>query len=325
MYNVSIVGAGQLGSRHLQALCLTELEVNITVIDPNEGARVEARSRFDSMPSNERVRSIVFSRTVEDLPSVIHLCIVSCCADARRRVIEEVLRVAVVENFLLEKNLFQRVADYEAIGSEIAKLGVKTWVNCPMRTWPVYRFVKSELTESEIFEINVRGSNWRLCTNCIHFLDLIAFLVGCARFEINNELLDRDILESKRPGFIEFSGTVEGYFEKTRFSISSNRRGEVPLTVQILADSHTIVYSQTKGNAFISRRENDWDWETKCFTLPPQQSESTHLVAREILLRGSAGLPTFEESVAIHVPMVRSFIDHYNEQTNSASDLCPIA
>ena len=34
MINVALIGAGQLGSRHLQALALSEIPMNIEVVDP---------------------------------------------------------------------------------------------------------------------------------------------------------------------------------------------------------------------------------------------------------------------------------------------------
>jgi threonine dehydrogenase-like Zn-dependent dehydrogenase len=36
IYNIAVVGAGQLGSRHLQSLKGIQLDVRIVVIDPNQ-------------------------------------------------------------------------------------------------------------------------------------------------------------------------------------------------------------------------------------------------------------------------------------------------
>ena len=49
---IAIIGAGQLGSRHLQGLTKIKQDIHITVIDPNPSALEIARQRFVEMPEN---------------------------------------------------------------------------------------------------------------------------------------------------------------------------------------------------------------------------------------------------------------------------------
>jgi saccharopine dehydrogenase-like NADP-dependent oxidoreductase len=46
MMNIVIIGAGHLGSRHLQALAHLEEQAFVQVIDPSEDSRTIAEKRF---------------------------------------------------------------------------------------------------------------------------------------------------------------------------------------------------------------------------------------------------------------------------------------
>jgi predicted dehydrogenase len=47
MINIAIIGAGQIGSRHLQALSYLEEHAVIQVVDPLEQSRKTAEERFN--------------------------------------------------------------------------------------------------------------------------------------------------------------------------------------------------------------------------------------------------------------------------------------
>ncbi len=47
MFNVAIIGAGQLGSRHLQGLKLSSSPLSITVMDSNDESLRVAKERYD--------------------------------------------------------------------------------------------------------------------------------------------------------------------------------------------------------------------------------------------------------------------------------------
>ncbi len=49
MYKIALIGAGQLGSRHLQALAKINLEISIEVVEPNTQASEVAKQRFNEI------------------------------------------------------------------------------------------------------------------------------------------------------------------------------------------------------------------------------------------------------------------------------------
>ena len=46
---IILIGAGNIGSRHLQALALLDRPAQVYVVEPSEEARVLSKSRFESV------------------------------------------------------------------------------------------------------------------------------------------------------------------------------------------------------------------------------------------------------------------------------------
>ena len=56
MYNIAIIGAGQLGSRHLQGLKLAKLPIKIQVVDSSAESLAVAKSRYEEVVTNHKVQ-----------------------------------------------------------------------------------------------------------------------------------------------------------------------------------------------------------------------------------------------------------------------------
>lgn len=323
MMNAAIVGSGQLGSRHLQALAKIDLPVEIQIVDPNHEALKIAKERFEQISSNPNVKRISFFNTLDDLHSEIDFCIVATNSDIRAIVTEELLLKKAVKYLILEKILFQTEGDYETIGKLIEKYKVKAWVNCARRMWPVYKEIRDNLTNSHLLEINFSGSSWGLASNSIHMIDLIAYLTGIVEYNISGDMLDPDVVESKRKGFLEVTGSLKGSFKDgPNFSISSYKDGRVPVVIQLISEKSIYFISEHNGRGWVSREDQSWAWQEFSFETP-YQSQLTHLLIKQIIETGSSDLPSFEESAKIHIPMLNCFISFLNRKSKEV-DRCPI-
>jgi predicted dehydrogenase len=323
MIHVAIIGCGQLGSRHLQAIAKIDVPVDIQIIDPSHEALKTAQERFEQISSNPNVEKISFFNSIDDLYAEIDFCIVATNADSRAPVTEEVLVKKAVKNLLLEKVLFQREGEYETIGKLIEKHTVKTWVNCTRRMWPVYEEMRDTLTGSQLLEINVSGSGWGMASNSIHMIDLIAYLAGSAEYAISSDLLDPEVAASKRKEFVEFTGSLKGVFKDgPAFSISSYKNGMVPLVMQIISENSICCISEHNGKGWISRKAQNWAWQEFLFETP-YQSQLTHCLIRQIITTGTSALPSFEESAKLHIPLLRCFISFLGRMGQEV-DRCPI-
>lgn len=128
--NVAIIGAGNLGSRHLQALALTDIPLAVQVVDPSEKSLDVAKERWQEMPINPLVERVTFHKELDELNGNFDVVIVATSSKPRRAVVEKLLAKNKVRYMILEKVLFPRLSDYEDVGRLLERHNVKAWVNC---------------------------------------------------------------------------------------------------------------------------------------------------------------------------------------------------
>ena len=79
-------------------------------------------------------------------------------------------------------------------------------------------------------------------------------------------------------------------------------------------------HSKKSKLVLISRIENDWKWEEIEFNIP-YQSELTAILVEDILMNDSCSLPSYEESVKLHLPYLDSILELINSNTQNKFDL----
>jgi len=325
MKNVVIIGAGQLGSRHLQGLSKIDIPINITVIDISKEALKIAEDRFKEVESNTNVQSVVFSNDNQCIErQKIDLAIIATNSDIRYKIIKELLVHNSVKYFLLEKVVFQNPDNFIEIIQLFKKKQIKAWVNCPRRIYPFYIKLKNEIQSSSKINMVVQGGNWGLGCNSIHYFDLLAYLTNSADLKVNTDFLDNIVLNDyKRKGFIEFTGSIVGKIQNsTIYLFAHPKSGNDIITIK--SDSLLAIINEATGETNISRQSNDWKWETTVEKIVYYQSELTNIVASEILSTGNCNLTSLEESYKLHNPFLRGLNDHLEKITKIKYINCPI-
>lgn len=324
MVKLAVIGAGQLGSRHLQALSLIDREASIQVVDPISTSLEIAKTRFSEVCGSGNVRGVTYLNRISDLWDELDLVVVATNADVRMAVVEELLSLKKVRYIILEKVLFQKLDDYDVVGDLLTQKNVKAWVNCPKRVWPFYRELKEKFNGVERIDYTVSGSDLGIGCNAIHYIDNLAYLTGQIKFTLFNDQLDPETIPSKRQGFIEFTGTLYGYTEKrSRITITSYHGGDVPPLVQISSDSVRCLIMENQDKALISDKKDSWSWQEIKFT-SPYQSQLTHMVVQKILNTGKCDLPNFEESSSLHTPLLEALTTHLKKKVSEEIEICPI-
>lgn len=208
MSHVVLIGCGNIGFRHLQALLATSefADINLTVVEPNDAHHARIRA--------ELVSSMVESFKIETrLPNkgpLIDLAIVATSANVRREVVDTLLENRTVKVAILEKVLFQRLADLEAVAASLDANGTKAYVNCGRRGFPGYQRLAADLETEGPVHLTVTGQQYALASNGIHFLDLAEFLNRSPLISLDGSDLNAGTLPSKRDGFVEVTGTLKG-------------------------------------------------------------------------------------------------------------------
>lgn len=316
MYNAAIIGAGQLGSRHLQALKTASLPFHIWVMDNSEESLNVARQRYDQVEA-VGAKEIELVQDINQLPAELDFVVVATGSKPRAAIVKGLLNHSNVKNMILEKVLFPRLEDYEEIGKLINEKGVKCWVNCARRMFGVYHQVKDALSGAPI-DMKYEGTEWGLCCNSIHIIDLFMLFSGEDEYTLDTTGLIPVIEDSKRNGYIEFYGTLKIRTPKgsTLTLTCSKEAVENNLCIYIKDGANVIEINE--ANSLLSMNGK----QTK-FRLP-YQSETTGTYADMIMKMEYISLPTFEKSVKYHKEFISKMLEFYNSLLETETDLLPI-
>lgn len=301
MFNIAIVGAGQLGSRHLQALKAIKQALRIQVVDPSESSLKVAKERYDSV-SSEQDHKISYSTQFEP-SNEIDIAIVATNSNVRRKALDSLFNASPIKNLVLEKLLFNNRKDYVEVGDKLAKTGAKAWVNCPMRVMPAYEEIRKNLANSPI-SYRVTGSKFGLVTNAIHYLDHAVHLCGCEDFELDTNGLDRNLIDSKRAGFLELNGTIAARFaDGSRCDVTCYASGSAPVLVEIFNEKNRYLVKESEGKLWHSSENSQWAWLEQAAPIP-FQSQITTGVVESLLSRGTCGLTPYATSERVHLSLL---------------------
>lgn len=299
---VIIVGAGQLGSRHLQALRNTKHNLDITVSDPSLDSLKVARERYEALPEVGKHQI----QYLENLPSTGQwdLAIVASNAGPRKAILEKITDQLEIKNFIIEKILFTQTADYEWAEKASASTLKNAWVNCCMRQMPIYQEIKKDLKEQN-FNFAVTGSNFGLVTNAIHYLDYAAWLAGTPEYTLETNFLDPQVVPSKRKGYLELNGSLRARFKSGAIAqISCFQDGTLPVTVEVHSKSQRYLVLEAERKALFWNAEKNWVREEK-EAIIPYQSQLTAEIVDAFYNGKTCSLPTLKESIKIHLNLLK--------------------
>lgn len=323
MNHVALVGAGHLGSRHLQALALLKIPVRLYVVDPNPESLQTAKKRFFQIHQSKNIDCIDFYSRISQLPQSIDFVIVATNADVRLVVLEELFRTIQPKHILLEKVLFQAVKDFEKAEHLFKKFNSKVWVNCPRRMYEGYRQIAGSIKPNSKIDYSVEGNQWGLACNSIHYIDHLSMYLGDTSYTLDMRFVDGEISKSKRSNFIELTGTITGkYSNGSTFSLTSNKSGNTSVKVKIRQDDVCIEVDETAGEIVIQESGND-----SFIEIPLEmkfQSELTHIVVKDILESQTCQLTPYKESMELHLPLILEVTKLLRYSEKSFYGSCPI-
>lgn len=325
MYNIAIIGAGRIGNRHLQAMAKLEVTAKVQLVDPSEESLRIAREQFFKVYQGDSEKiELISHRFIDNLSEPVDLAIVATCSNIRAEVIKELIHKKEVKNFILEKVLFQTVAEYYEVDELLRKKNIPTWVNCYMRSRDFYKDLRNQMNLGKKVEMRVEGSLWGMGCNSIHFIDYFSFLTGCNDFNFTDCRLNRKIINSKRPGFIEFSGELAGKNSQGHSLILiCHDKGSDPIKININngSKSHEII---DDSSDHVIHRVFDGDKKTEKKVGIPFQSQTTNKLVHQIRNYDKCDLTTYHDSMNLHLPLIRILIEHIQNLSGESVKLCPI-
>ena len=320
-YQIAIIGAGQLGTRHLQGLVRLNIPCEISIVDPSVKAFALARERVDNVIEGAS-HSLNYYHNIESLSGNLDYVVVATTADKRLKVMDELFIGRHIKNILLEKVLFQRAGDYLAAKKLIIKSKCSAWVSCFRRATTIYQKIRAFFAGDILEHVDVFGGNWGLGCNSIHFIDIAAYIAGGKPHSLCTRRLDSDIIESKRAGFIEFTGTLLGRCGCASFSLTALKNSQATVLISMRGAKRSCIIDESNGIAFLCDPAGR-GWQKVKFKTPVLSDLVTG-VTKSILQTGNCELTPFNQSISYHLPLVHAFSSHVKKYSDDPNYLLPI-
>ena len=318
MYNIVVIGLGALGKRHLSSILNTKLSLDVFCYDVNPN--VLDGFEWEDIYHNKSLKIV---DAFEKLPDSIDFALFSMVSKGRREAFDALVEKKKVKNILFEKVLFQKIDDYVHVGKRIEELEIKAWVNCARRQMDSYQKLKEELSMAKEMRIVISGGEWGLACNAIHEIDLVEFLSGSNDTVINKIDLLPIVVDSKRSGYKEVYGTIEGKSGRCSFfSINCMKDTNVPDIMTISTDIGQYIVYEGKRKLYTLTEKNQYEIEERDFDMP-YQSQMTQLVMEDILQNGKSRLVEFDDSARLHLQFINPMLEFF-EKMGMEKGICPI-
>ena len=331
MKNIILIGAGNLGSRHLQALKQITYLSKIWVIDPGQDSLKIAKERYDQISNEDYNHEISFLSELPKIEEKIDLVVIATNSNVRFQILENLLENYQVKYMILEKVLFQQFDHYEKAAKLIENSNCNVWVNCPRRMFSHYNQIKEQLKEgkesgkSSQLYFNIEGSAFNLMSNAIHFVDLMAYLKSAADFTVDTSKLIPNLIESKRKGYYEINGIIDVIFKDGSIGrIHCLPDGNLPIINSITTSNKrwTIFESENRGVTW--NMEGNKKWQDIKAPIEYQSSLTTK-VANQLFKEGTCNLTPYNESMIIHLNMFKPIHTFLNEKIDKQFEYLPFS
>ncbi|MGG5872984.1 Gfo/Idh/MocA family oxidoreductase [Pseudomonas peli] len=322
MKNVLLIGAGNLGRRHLQSLKNSQKPIRIFVVEPFDEARALAETAFQQAASELPEKVASFHRSLDEIDQTIDIVIDATPATGRLIILKRVLALGA-KDLVLEKVTFNSVSDIDQAGALVEQHAARAWVNCPRRLNPFYIQLRSVLATASFSRFEVVGENFGMACNAIHFIDLFSFLAGRHVYDISLAGV-QDIVPSKRSNYIEFFGVASGAFESgPEFKIDCRESTSgVKFKIRIVTPINEYLIDEVAGRVEVTDR----DGNTEALGFRQRyQGELTGPLVDAIIQHQQCGLTVFSESMALHRPFIEAAYALYaSKYKENAMKMVPI-
>jgi len=322
MTKIILMGCGNVGSRHLQALAKLSYDIDVDIVEPNKESQKIAKSRLNEISYDESNHNFFWHENINDLQNESDLVIDATLSIGRVDRLIQLLKQGH-SRFLIEKMVCQSVDEYKLLLDSMKDFNAKGWVNTNPRCFKSYQKIKKHLNNSETLHFSVLASETAgLGTNAIHYIDLFSWLSNDYKIKLNGDFLMNKLLPNKRGESLkEFAGSIIGSVDSGSFlAISFLPTYNGPVVVNISGSTNHFIIDETNEKIVALNKKVDDEWEFKF----EHVSDLTTTIIKDILDKGKCMLPTLEDSFYAHAELFRVFNTHIKKLLNYDLKLCPI-
>ena len=319
--NIIIIGCGSIGFRYLEGILSSNCNFNLelTIVDKSKKSINSAKELISLNNLNVKKFKINWSSNLKNIFDFFDLAIISTTAKDRASISQELSKKSVIDYWIFEKVLTQTLEDLKTL-SNITKSSKEAWVNLPRRLMPWFQKLKNELEIYAPFCVKRTGGLWAMCSNTVHWLDLVNWWSNEDLASINTDKLNRNWFESKRVGNFENTGEIEcKYSRGSKLVLKSEKKQNINEVLIEEIDTNKEICRVD----LISKFAKFYDGTViQGETL--LQSQLTGPLISSILESGNCKLPTLKNNIREYQIFFKEILKNWNYFNKSNSKILPI-
>ncbi len=312
IYNVLIIGFGNIGFRHLQAINKSSHRINITIVDKN----INSFKKLKYVKSKHNINNYLKINKIQN--KNFFLTIIATDSKNRYILIKTLLKNIKTKNLIIEKVLEQSYDNLIKL-KNLLRYKRNCWVNSPYKSMDVFKQIKYNIP-SNSNHLVVKGFNWGMACNFFHQI-LIHNL-----FFKNSKLADIKIdqssywLPSKRRGYYEIFGKIKLIFKKSKLTLicKNKEKKETSCYYIISKDNEKFIKYKLDSKNFIKNRI-----KYKCKNIE-LQSNLSNIYLDQLIKNNKCKLPKLNNSINLHLPLIKSLHKHWQKYYNKNTRNLPI-
>jgi hypothetical protein len=318
---ILIIGVGNIGFRHFQSINKTKKKIKVYIFDKSYSFFNKQLNNKD-FQINKKIHLEKLSNL--NLRESIDVCILSTNSKERFGLTKKIIKQKI-KNIIFEKVVFQKIIHFKKIMLLLKKHKVKAYVNCPRRVQKIFQNIKIKSKKNlRHLHVKYEGSNWGICSNSIHFLDLMFFFSkSLIDFKIEDRLHQRIYL-SKRKNYFELKGKL--VFNNKNFKLTLIDNSNIKysnLEININAGEKIYTLTSLKKKYLLTTKENK-NIKKQTHVKIPLQSTLTLLEVNKLIVTNSCGLTPFKESFFMHKVILKFFKKKFETILRRKINYCPI-
>ena len=319
--DILVIGCGQVGSRHIQSLASAKFGVVIYALDNSDESLQKAKIIFNKVENKHKYTKLIIVKKLVDILTNIDMAIVASNSNVRAQLILSVLDKFTPKHIILEKVLFNKIADYKKFEEIFNKINTKVWVNQYMGY--EFSFLSKHFNSNDNFHMKVSG-NWGLCCNSVHYIEIFHHLCGRIPINLKSYSFETEYKKSKRDGYFELFGTIDIVSSKSqRLTLEcSPEKPELVKNIEIMTDSKKLI------DTWVDEYHN-CNFIDSGVTLTERhysrrQSERTLDLVVSLKDYDSCSLPSYQQSSFHHLLILEQFRNKFFDLGIDATDEIPI-
>lgn len=325
---ILIVGCGEIGSRHLQAICSLQQVTRIEVVDPKIESLKLGQQRIREVPTLNPHIQFCWLHSLEEASKSSDLCIVATQASGRVKLIKAVVELGL-KAFLIEKTVTQSVSEYEELMVFAKRHQISIWVNCKTRCYPFHKRAKTFFDPKDPIQFSVVGGNHGLAVNGIHIVDLFMFYDESLRLNSAGSQIDPILHPSKRGADVfDLSGSLFAVSDRgSIFSMSFSKDHMAPPFYAVVSKNYRFTVDHWARMAFEAEAKTNWAWRSVPFEESLADlaiSQMSKKFVTDILTTGKCELPMLKDCYPAHAFLLNELQPAFAKLLGREINRCPI-